>query len=232
MQEINVTTMYSIPDIISLAFIAKQLPLTSKITHQELAKVVKDIPTTESVPFDFFRYEHFGLADFSVVNPRIKEPPPNQKLVSKQAQAANALYRLLSYMAVKSNAPSDIDGFITYHQAQGQLEADYQHLTHLQHFVEVKNAIGDDDVDVIPSLEEIIRRWRQYLNENVALVELAAQQIAAIEKETNKYIKSRNEWLPIYHSAHLEKFISSNPTIAAGLKEKKNDMLMIRSVFE
>ena len=66
----------------------------------------------------------------------------------------------------------------------------------------------------------------------MALVELAAQQIAAIEKETNKYIKSRNEWLPIYHSAHLEKFISSNPTIVAGLKEKKNDMLMIRSVFE
>ena len=91
MQEINVTTMYSIPGIISLAFIAKQLPLTSKITHQELAKVVKDIPTTEAVPFDFFRYEHFGLADFSVVNPRIKETTPNQKLVSKQAQAANAL---------------------------------------------------------------------------------------------------------------------------------------------
>ena len=134
---------------------------------------------------------------------------PNQNLVSNQAYAANALYGLLSYTAVKNNVPH-IDDFITYHQAQGQLEADYQHLTHLQHFVEVKNAIGDDDVDVIPSLEEIIRRWRQYLNENEALVELAAQQIEAIEKETNKYIKSRNEWLPIYHSALIEKFLSSS----------------------
>ena len=134
-------------------------------------------------------------------------------------------------MAVKNNAPPDIDGFITYHQAQGQLETDYQHLTHLQHFDEVKNAIGDD-VDVITFLEEIIRRWRQYLNENEAHVELAAQQISAIEKETNKYIKSREEWLPIYHSALLEKLLSSNPIITAGLEEKKNDMLMIRSVFE
>ena len=81
----NVITMYSFPDIISLAFIAKQLPLISKISHQELAKVVKDIPTTEAVPFDFFTHKHFGLADFSVVNPRIKEQTPNQKLVSKQA---------------------------------------------------------------------------------------------------------------------------------------------------
>jgi hypothetical protein len=228
----NVVTLYSIPDVISLVFITKQLSLTSKTTHQDLAKSIRDIPVTDSVPFNYFRFEHFGLSDFALVNPRIKEPSPAQKLVSKQAQAANALYRLLSFMPVKQNAPKDTNEFIMYHQTQGQLESNYQHLTHLQHFVNVKNSIGEDDFDIIPSLEEIIRRWRQYLEENEVLIELAAKQISAVEKETSKYMRSIDEWLPIYHSSLLERFLSNNPTILTNFKEKKNDMIIVRSIFE
>ena len=227
----QINLMFSVPDVIALAHITKLLPLTNKVSHQDLGKSANEIPTDQPVPFEFYRVEHFQLQDFGLVGTRLKDPQQGVKIKSSQGLAANALYRLLSYMEVKPQSPPDMEGFINYHQTQGQLEADYQHLTHIQHFVEVKRKMKED-LDIIPSLEEILRRWRTYIQANEGILELAASQISKVRAEMSKYEKSRDEWISIYHYTLLERFVSENKEILDVFNEKKNDMLLIRSVFD
>ena len=176
---VNVALVFCVPDVVALAAIVRHLPLSAKGRHTYLSKAAANIP----IPFVFFRFEHFGIADFTLAPPHSGEAKDVHTLSSKHAKAAHSPNRLLSFIPLQQSAPPDIARFIEFHQTQAQLEADYHYLTHIQHFVAVKGAV-DDDFGIVPSREEILRRWRASIRDTECSIEESAIVIEEVILET------------------------------------------------
>ena len=205
-----ILVLMSLPDVYILADAVQR----AQNPDQTLTRDASNIPTTENVPFDFFRFDVWDFATFGFKKPKIPEneieKPPN----NLASLAGEALYKFLSYAEVDRHAPREYSDFTTFHETNMINQRQYVTEAYLRHLYVIYQSIPQKDQRaVIPGLEDEIRRHFELEQRNSEVLTGIAIQMRVLKDEIDHYQSLKNERLPLIYSQLLILYLNegSNP---------------------
>lgn len=190
----------SLPDVYMLADAVQR----AQNPDQTLSRDASNIPTNESVSFDYFRFDVWDFATYGFKKPKIPEneieKPPN----NLASLAGEALYKFLSYAEVDRKAPSKYSDFTTFHETNMINQRQYVTEAYLRHLYVIYQSIPQKDQRaVIPGLEDEIRRHFELEQRNSNTLTGIAIQMRTLKEEIDRYQNIKKERLQILYSQLL-----------------------------
>ena len=192
--------LMSLPDVYMLADAVQR----AQNPDQTLSRDASNIPTNESVSFDYFRFDVWDFATYGFKKPKIPEneieKPPN----NLASLAGEALYKFLSYAEVDRKAPSKYSDFTTFHETNMINQRQYVTEAYLRHLYVIYQSIPQKDQRaVIPGLEDEIRRHFELEQRNSNTLTGIAIQMRTLKEEIDRYQNIKKERLQILYSQLL-----------------------------
>ncbi|EAY21841.1 hypothetical protein TVAG_249000 [Trichomonas vaginalis G3] len=226
-----VLALFSVPDVVSLAYLVRNVNLTTARAHIDLLKIASDFPIGSSTPYVFFRFEHWNLPDFLVESPQFPENKVSND-GSQESACSNSLYQLLSYLEYRENCPPTINAWLNFQMNDCLLQRDFKKYIYLQHYLNL--AAGEtEDSQITPGLEEIIRNYLNYTQCSMTLIKLGERQIADTKKELENFKSKTDLWLPIYHDIILQQFLEQDQSVLKDLTDKVHyDVICEKGTFD
>ncbi|OHT06663.1 hypothetical protein TRFO_25191 [Tritrichomonas foetus] len=220
--------LLSLPDVYLLADVLQKVPNPDQYINKDAV----NIPTNESVAFDFFRFDVWDFNAFGFKKPNIPENEIEKPPKNPASLAGEALYKFLSFAEVDTKAPDGYTKFSEFHERNMILQRQFITEAYLRHLYVIYQSVPEKDQRaVIPGLEDEIRRHLELEKRNDEILTGIAIQLRIIRGEIEKYEATRDESMPILYSQLLTLFLQSQEDLASTIKSKLQDFILQKTVF-
>ena len=219
--------LFSLPDIYMLASILQ------KCNVESLKKAASALSLTEKVPFKFFRYEEWEFKVFRMKKPPIPEIEVEKPPKIQSAATAEMLYKFLGYAQVDKMAPGDYDAFTFYHESNMIRQQDYITEAYLRNLYVLQLKLPDNErVQVLPALEDEIRRQQQFIEKNQDILTQISVQLRILTDDNEKASNKMEDGKPILYNYLMALFLQNNPSLVTEMKTRKEDLLLHNLLFK
>lgn len=221
--------LFSISDIFLLGYILQQSASTAS---PNLINYAKKMPSDQPANFSFFRYEAWDFNVFGITKPDIPENEVERPQNTTASKAAEAIYRMLSYIPTNKLAPKGTMDFIKFYEKQNKITRNFVSESYIRHLDVIFSEVPKDQQSIIlPSLEDEIRRHMAYITRNHETLVNIEYQMKILKNESQNYQEKMSESMPILYAHFLNLFLQKNPGIINEIKTKKAEFFIQDKLF-
>jgi hypothetical protein len=215
-----------------MLFAVQDVCLLAKMLNGDAFPNARGIPVDRQMDFEFFHYEIWEVECLGIVAPDIQEncvaaPPP-----SKLTAAASALYKFLTYAKEDDNAPADLANFLKYHEAGARTRVDFKKYTYMNHVILKFGDLTEPDFpEIFPALDDELRRQREFVDRNYALMTGIARVTMHLDAEVDAYRRKADQSYSILYGCLLSSFLEQESSLPGILLARRNEFLVDKKQF-
>lgn len=218
----SVVMLFSMTDICLISILIQEVD----------TNFAKKLALDKPLELTFFRFEAWDLDILGIAKPEIKENVVERAPNTNLGQASAALFKLLTFVQEKAEAPSSLSDFLTFCEQEAILQNDFQTHTYMNHLILKINQVEEKEhCDILPALEDEIRRHQSFVSRNSHFLIQVALQVQNLETEIQLYVGKAEESLPAMYSQILTLFLTRESTVDTILKAKKTEFFTSKQEF-
>lgn len=179
----------------------------------QLVKDASNIPTNETVDFDYFRFDVWDFNTFGFKKPKIPENEIEKPPKNPASLTGEALYKFLSHADIDRNAPNGYSEFTTYYETNMIASRQYMTEAYLRHLYVIHQSVPEKDKRaVIPALEDEIRRHLELEQRNDDILTGIAVQTRILNETKEQLVSYSDTMYPVLYANLLHFYLQSGVT--------------------
>ncbi|OHT10245.1 hypothetical protein TRFO_04249 [Tritrichomonas foetus] len=226
-------------DSIFLMFTMSDICLLAKILNSEKLVSKEKIPIDQPVNFEFFRIEFnkvdvFGFSPPEILTNEVEAASDSKNSLSVTlSHTASAFFKFMTCAHEQANLPPDLNKFLHFYEQEARLKQDFITYTYINHLILKLSELNESQhCDILFALGDEIRRHREYLDRNNALLTNIARMMQKLDTEMKEYNEKADQSYPIIYSSLLNLFLQQSNQVESKAHEMKEIMLNNKKVFQ